>query len=211
MENIKDILVVIYSLSSLGLLIVAIIGLKQIVLAKKSIIINSKRESGTLAANQVIHYMDYIIPMLDEFDIELKKIDCPKYNGEIKTYTNKDLKQYSIEWYKKYLNCIIKNKPDIKAINALEAFATFFTSKMADEAIAYGSVGTTFCNTIKQIYPFICQSSLPNQSKYYNNIIRLHKMWQARLDKESLENKENEVLRKLENIKAQKIDPIGTE
>ena len=52
-----------YYLCTLGLLVVAIIGLRQIVLARKIAKANAKRDALKVAADQCKNYADKIIPL----------------------------------------------------------------------------------------------------------------------------------------------------
>lgn len=204
------ILETIYYLSSVGVLIVAIIGLKQLKIAKNSLIIRSRREAGALANEQSKHYIEDIIPMIDMLDEFLNKKGFEKYKGNISTYSNKDLLEYSESWYLKWLRLNLKEQPSLKALNALDGFASFFTSKIADEGIAFRSVGITYCNTVESLYPYIACVREDENFGHYNNIVDLHKIWQPRIDKFQMEKNLNDLQGRINKIEDSKIDPIGT-
>ena len=112
-------------------------------------------------------------------------------------------------WYKQWLEHVLKNNPDIQVLNSLEAFATYFTSKMADEEIAFSAVGLTYCNTIEKLFPFIA-TNISSDHQYYSNIKDLYQIWSKRIKKEKLQNQVKERLTAIDGIEKEKINPIGT-
>jgi hypothetical protein len=148
--------------------------------------------------------------MLNAFDDFLEKKGFEEYEGKISTYTSKDLKDFSISWFARWLKLVIKEDPDIKGLNALDGFASFFTNKIADDEIAFNSVGLSFCDSVESIYPFIVFSRKAGEFSYYHNVIELYKIWKKRIDKLQLQDKIGGLQKTLNEISDVKIDPIGT-
>lgn len=151
-----------------------------------------------MAANQVKYYQKVIIPLVNKFDKQIEKINCPKYEGEIKTFSRDDLFE-DRTWLKSWVECVSKNNPDIQVLNSLEAFATYFTSKMANEKIAFYATGETFCRTVEKLFPFIA-INITLDHQYYINIRDLYQIWSKRIKKEKLQNQVKERLFAIDEI-----------
>lgn len=199
---------------------------QQIMEAKKYLRTISKREAAALAAKQVEIFMEKIIPMGNQIYNKKEEIDFPKFNGEIKNFTNDELKEWDKDFTRSFSEKMLKlDLLDIQLINFLEGFATYFTKGIADEEIAFSSVGRAYCNYVESYYPQISITrGSNNPNKHYNNLIELYKIWNSRLDKFKIEDelkkkqqKIKEELKDFENIKQQAskkeitIKPLGTE
>jgi hypothetical protein len=211
-DNSKSLIENIYLLSGPILALIGLTAIIQLRLAKKTITISSRREAAKLATNQVEVYHNRIIPLLNEiFDAKQKekvdsiKIDIGEFNRE--TIFGKlgieKAKKLSLERMK-----IIN--PILQAINAMEGFSIYFTKGVADEEIAFSSVGRTFCFTVEDLYFDIAICIKKGEEDSFQNIIGLYKIWSSRLKKEKLDKDKEEILNKLSKIKAEKVDPIGT-
>lgn len=202
----------IYLLSGPTLAIFGLAGIIQLRLTKKAIIVSSQREAAKLAAHQIEIYHNQIIPLQNQiFYTELNeklnsvKIDIGEFNKEavIEKLGQEPTNQINIERIKLIT-------PMLKALNAMEAFSVYFTKGVADEEIAYSSVGRTFCSSVESLYFDIATCITKGEDHTFQNIIGLYKIWSSRLKKEKLDKDKEDILNKLSQIKDDKVDPIGT-
>ena len=235
-DHSKSLLENIYFLSGPILAILGCLIFYQIRLAKKSIGLAdqqikeakiylrtiSKREAAALAAKQVEVFVEKIIPMGNQLYEKKKEIDYPKFSGEIKNFTNDEIK----DWDKDFTSCFNEKMLkldflDIQLTNTLEGFATYFTKGIADEEIAFSSIGSTYCRYVETNYPQISiLRGCNNPNKYYNNLIELYIICNSRLDQYKIEKKQQKIredINDIEKIKQQPskkdkiIKPLGTE
>lgn len=216
MEETKKILEIIYFLSGPVIAVFAFMALHQIKIAKqqlendKNILrINSKRESIKLATEQCDNYMKNIMPDINELEeyLEKMKIDFLKKSKVTIEQDSISVEPYiDDEDYKKYIdmNCIRKR---LKVENALETFSIYFTSGIADEKIAYLTLGRTYCYIVEKLLPDILYKS--NDGEYFKNIIQLFNLWYFRIQQEKIQKEKSELEKKLGSIKTRGINTIG--
>lgn len=172
--------------------------------------INSKRESIKLATEQCDNYMKNIIPDINELNAYLEetkidfftksKITIEQDRISVEPYiNNEDLKKYLD------INCI---KKCLKVKNALETFSIYFNSGIADEKIAYLSIGRTYCNTVEKLLPDII---FANDGEYFRNITQLFNLWYFRIQQEKIQKEKNELEKKLGSIQTRSITSIGVD
>lgn len=92
----------------------------------------------------------------------------------------------------------------------MEAFATYFTKGVADEEIAFSSIGRTYCYSVENYFFEIADCRSLDDEHSFQNIIDLYKIWKERLKKIQLTKEQEELLLKLHQVKETKINPIGT-
>jgi hypothetical protein len=215
----KEIMEIAYYTSSIGLFIVAILGLKQLKIAKSDIKIRSSRESAHIASEQCKIFIREVLPLTASFDKLLRENKVPSYNGAIKDFMNEELTNAST-WYNDWLNKMgelagKETEPlsiEVTAINALESFSVYFIRGIADETIAFSSVGIVFSNIVERYYPYISLvRSQKNQFNYYDNIIQLYRLWKGRIEMYGLIAQKKNIEQQLKNIPNTHIKPEGTE
>jgi hypothetical protein len=209
MENIKIILDIINSLSTIILVVVAIIGLKQLTISKETRKINAKRDSLKLAAEQTVVFGEKIIPEIDTLNnlINENKLDfftksIVKTEGDnisVNAYTQ----NYSVEKMTK----IVPNSGIV--LNSLEAFSIYFVSGVAAESVTFETCGSSFVLTVNKLMPFIV--SMNDKTNGYKNTLKLFRTWNSRLESEKLIVEKGKIEAKLEKTKTISIKPIGTE
>lgn len=212
-DSTKSIVENLYLLSGPLIFLIGIIGLVQLKLTKKAIIISSQRSSAQLAAEQVEMYNNNIIPMQDNLFIERSKEKVSKISYKQGEFNRKSIyallgedtaKKYSFESGR--LKTAI---PFLRVINAMEAFSIYFIKGVADEEIAFSSVGQTFCDTIKSLH-FDIAIVKTDEDAAFQNTIELYKLWSSRIEKNNLFNKKEQLTNELNKIFDKKIPPIGT-
>lgn len=225
-ETISIVLQAVTALSEFAFAIIASIGLRQLTLAKRGLrqtastaCLAATRESLRLAVEQCRIYAADIVPLMNQCDQEFRRLDLlnflnsfsvkatdegitvnppepfpPQFNGE---------SFYSIDAIKAFL----------PVHNALEVFALMFTKGVANEQVAFSSVGRSFCNHIHQYAPLIIQGAGSGEypgSGHHQNLLELFVLWQRRLDKIELQKKHDEVSKQLAKTRDISIRPIGT-
>jgi len=201
-----------YFLSGPILAILGFAAIIQLRLTKKAIVISSKREAARLAADQIDVYTSKIIPLQNDlYTAELKE-NIPKEKIAIGEFSRAAVVAVLGE------ENLRKNEatrlrlvvPLLSVINSMEAFSTYFTKGIADEEIAYSAVGRTFCYSVESLYFDIASCITSKEDKSFQNIVGLYQIWRSRMEKEKLDKAKEDILKKLDEIKSDKVSPIGT-
>jgi hypothetical protein len=193
---------------------------KQVNEAKKHLKIISKRDAALLATKQIEVFIEKLIPLENELIDKMKSIDYPVFKDKIKNFTLGEFVEWDKDYLKEFTNKIEKLEfMDLSLINSLEGFATYFTKGIADEEIAFSSIGNSYTYVIERLYP---QISIYGDNKNYKNLIELYWIWKNRLEKSELEvqlQKKQELIKeelkqfesKLDDVnkKSKVIKPIG--
>ena len=160
MELVTQIMQLVFFTCSPILVIIALLGLRQIKEArnqveesKKTRKISNLRESYKLASEQCQHYLTNIIPLQNILNNAIKTKGV-EFFDKSKVDIKGD-KFIVIPFYKneQEFNDVC-DLPTLEVFNSMEAFSLFFVSKLADDELGYRTVGLTFCSSVK----FICQS-----------------------------------------------------
>ncbi len=69
----------------------------------------------------------------------------------------------------------------------MDAVAVFFAKGVADEELAFPSMGVAFCKMVESIYPLIPFVHTTNP-RSYESVISLYEIWKARIEKRHLGN-----------------------
>jgi hypothetical protein len=239
-DNTKSIVENMYLLSGPILAIFGFLIFYQIRLAKRSIEVsekqikqgqehlktNSLRDAATISAERVNFFICTILPLGNKLFDEKMALKFPEFKGEIKDFKSSELSEWDIDFQKSFLTQLVKNSEVIglNLINYLEGFSVYFTKGIADEEIAFSSVGGYFCSYVEIYYPLIAFQRDENKANEpYCNIIELYRLWKSRLAKfesdvdilqrEKLIEKQIEDLNKLKSTTAiinGITKPIGT-
>lgn len=206
--TVRDILELLYFLCGPALVIVAIIGLRQLKILKDVARVSAKRESYRLAAEQCVYYADHVIPAQNELDEAIEARELTFFDeSKARIEGEKITIQYPKDIDFQKLTSISPQRGN--AYNRMNAFSLFFVSGVADESVGFSSVGQTFCRNVKKLLPDIML--LNRAAKAYKNIIKLFLIWNARLQVESLMRDKEVLENKLRSIDNKEIRPIGTE
>ncbi|GAQ48587.1 hypothetical protein FPK15_contig00013-0033 [Flavobacterium psychrophilum] len=91
----------------------------------------------------------------------------------------------------------------------MESFSTYFIKGVADEEIAYSSIGRTFCHSVENYSFDISFMRREDDLQVFNNLVALYHIWKSRLNSEKISkellNKQNE----LKKIQIKKVDILG--
>jgi len=206
------------------LAVVGLLGLYQLVIAKKAITTNVKRESVRLAVEQAKFFMREIIPSMDEcyiwsknipeLSIREKEIDLVDFTMEEVLSSALAIEFIRIhKWQRMQAE---KGETDfilrfLRPMNDLESFATSFTTGAADESAAFGSVGLSYVNSVTGWYYQYCSVRSKEKSyKPFSNTIDLYNLWSGRIKKTRLSKIRAELEEKIKNVESgRNIKPIG--
>lgn len=180
-SSFRSILEIIYFITSPLLLAVAVIGLRQIDIAKETSILNDKRTSFTLAAEQCRYFIEKIIPEVDKISISMEAKGIKNF-GKAKLELN-DKKEKSMEY-------TINNEPGIAelqissvyVLNLLDGFSTFFIAGVAEETVAFSALGITFVQAVDKLFPILCWGQ--DETAGYNSLISLYIKWKDKIEKQ---------------------------
>ena len=89
----------------------------------------------------------------------------------------------------------------------MESFSTYFVSGVADENIAYLSLGSTFCYNMKKYAPILIP--LNDNGRSYSATLRLYSIWGERLESEILEKQKIEIDKKLKTKRQVSTKVVG--
>lgn len=189
----------------------------------KQLLVNSRRDSIKLAAEQVRFYMDVIVKYADEGYDKMKETGMTRFIIDTTRFIRKDILDYKKP--KEVKDYLEKTKDlsvyDLKTMNALESFSTYFIQKVADEKVAFQSVGKSFCVVVHSL-SFALSMVRHNESSYFENTITLYRLWKHRIDQQNLESQkellQTELMQKIEELETKinntppsNIKPLGTE
>lgn len=214
MEEFKNWLEIIYFLSGPGVVFVAYLALGQIKIAKKqleeqkkTLRISSKRDSLKLTAEQVAVYLDKVVKLANELDKKLAEEDVTILDKFQVEFTSGKVKLIPPEEdfnFNNFESCL---KEFVAFANAMESFSTFFMSGVADEEVAYLSVGSTFCHSMEKLVPILIP--LGNDGPRYSAVLSLYGIWGARLENDSLEKQKLEIEQKIKNKDVRSVQVLG--
>lgn len=216
MEEFKNWLELLYFVSGPVVAVIAYLALGQIRVAKKqieeqkkSLRISSKRDALKLTADQVTLYLDKIINLQNVLNAKLKadgidildKFTVEFDSGSIKVTPPKE--DYKFEDFTFFI------KEYLDVANAMESFSTYFASGVADEKVAYLSLGSTFCSSMEKMVPILIP--LSNDGRRFSSTLTLYSIWGARLEAEILERQKLDIEKKLKSKKQVSVNVVGAD
>ncbi len=193
----------------------------QLLENQKQLVIISSRDAIKTAAEQVKFYMDTIVKYANEASDKIKEIGITRIEIQTTRFIKQDIlndqrTEEIISYMEKSDKMLLF---DLNLMNSLETFSTYFTQKVADETVAFQSVGRSFCHTVEKI-SFRLSSVRDNETDYFKNTVSLYNLWKTRLTNQDLEIQketlQKELEQKLQEIEAKKtntsiIKPLGTD
>jgi hypothetical protein len=213
---IKQILEVLNLISGIAVGIAAIVALKQLKIgvhqakiARDAIRIAAARESFKLAADQCHRFGEQIIPQFNRLAQELSANQTTFILAPFKVKDG-EIAELNMERpaLKAYAEKLGSNS--LIFLNSMESFAMFFTSKVADENVAYREAGISFCALVEYFVPLIQWNRLIGDAPYASTI-ELYELWHERLEHEKLIKEKNQIDKSLQRVKPRTISPLGTE
>ena len=196
------------------LLLIGIIGLKQLNIARKSLKITSVRDAAKFSFQITEDYAPKFEQAYQDLLVALKKHNIEKFNGEIVDFSFEEYNKLDDKWRKQWDDNESKLENDLIGIaNLLEGYAIPFMKKIADEDIAFNIDCYVYFQLTNACYPFIVKKHNTDKLNLYScNTIELYQRWKQKI--KHLHN-EKELSIAKEKIKKQKkiipIKPIGSE
>jgi hypothetical protein len=204
--------------------IAAYLALRSISLTKENGLLNSKRESIKLATEMVGFYLDKAVSKSNEAYRYMKdkgiKIKSPSTRFTKFTYeemASKEGEKNTQEFIKFYRD-IMQNHPQLhKAMledrNCMETFAAPFVSKVADNDVAFQSIGKSFCNSVEfyGLFYSAVRRGDGGEYHYYSNTIKLYNIWKSKFELRDLELSRGQIDEEIRSIQINDVRPLGTE
>ena len=208
MNNLHLILECLYFVSGAVIAAFAGIGLKQLSITKEASRLSAKRESFRLAAERCDYYLTHVIPLINLLHLAIKEHDIKFFEKTTVVVKGESVKVESQASRAEIEKVLLITKQSAAAFNAMESFATFFTSGVADETVGFDSVGHTFCHTTREFLPDLIVYT--KDGEYYQSIIKLFFIWNSRIESQRIVKKREALTKRLEEINNQTIYPVGT-
>ena len=215
-QNLKDWLEIIYFISGPAVAVFAFLALGQIRVAReqleaqrRSLQISSKRDALRLTAEQLAEYSAKIVPLINAFDDGVESENVTFFS-KFKVEVFQDSIKVSPLINDIDINDAMKvGRQFVDAANALEAFSSYFSSGVADEGMAYLSVGTTFCGAVKRLAPLLVR--LGANDMRFSATLHLFTIWSCRLEAETLKKQKREIEDRLRTKSAVTIKTVGAD
>ena len=191
-------------------------ALRQIAFAKKTFELSSLRD----AAKITVDLVEKFPKIIDESDEIAKKCHYSPpleviQELELREMTMNELRSkpsnalgFYLTKRKEKIDKKIKERPDfIKLQNKMEAFATPFILGVANEELAYASVGDAYCGIINQYYVYFCLARSGDDESSFPNAIKLFQIWNQRRKNEITKKQLAELEKKMvkDDIQASKV------
>lgn len=184
---------------------VAIIGLQQLRIMKKDMLIRIERAAKEKAIEYATRYLAKYVELSGKFTEEYRKKDLKPFSGTVKDFVAGSLSPRELEMATKRV-AILSWLP---AINELEAISAAFMTGVADERTGFSIIGKTFCSTVGYQYDILCYCRKGKPRDYYQNIVDLYQLWSPRLSKIELEELRSRMDEKISFIPDRYVPPIG--
>lgn len=206
--------------ANIAVLVVAVRGLKSLVLTRKGMLTQATRDAWSCAVHRCEEFADEIIPLNVPVLTNLAAFKVPvfvKHASEVQfDPDNKADLDRAAQW--------VRNLPAgtlgdcVTLLNRLEAWSMYFTNRLADQKIAAGPCAPFFCSMVVQNYAvLLLHRNRDASSGKYPNIVKLFKSWWADIEDEKVGHKEGELLKQLAALQrkgspSSKLpNPLGTE
>jgi hypothetical protein len=208
----------------LGLIIIwqLIIAVKSLKTAKNALEqakdefkISSKRYAVHEAAKLCEKFTDQTLRKINDFErnnMELVKqypkvlepIESWDFSSKIKVKNRKE----TIESVDKIFT---KNSEFfLNIMNEFEVFAMYFTKQIADEDIAFQTLGKTYIDYVENYHPIILIMNGAQKGTAFRNIRELYAMWQNKTKRQTLTQLSEKVKEELEKTVEKTVKPFGT-
>ena len=194
-----------YFFSGVVLAGVAIVGLQQLNIMKKDMMIRIERAAKEKAIEYSTRYLTVYAELIGKYCLEYREKKLNPYNGSIGDFTKSSLSKEAIENVKKRA-AILSWLP---AMNELEAVSSAFMTGVADERTGFDIIGRTFCLSVALNYDILSHCRSGSVNDYYRNIVNLYEIWAPRLNKAELEAARSKMDETISCIRESCVPPIG--
>jgi len=174
------------------------------------------------SVTQADKFFNDIIPLESKITKRMYGDSFNLYKGPVGAFYCEELKSeakdYISAFTKKYINDIEMIEDVLNMQNSLENLALCFIKGVANESLAFSSIGKAYCNSVKYFYPFIAFARNKGEHNYFDNLCQLYAIWSDRVNKINLKCKVDlqqkdleDMLDQLHGIKDKAIKPLGAE
>ncbi|MDT3280686.1 hypothetical protein [Shewanella scandinavica] len=201
----------VYFLSAPVVAFCAYKALEQIKVGKKATQTSSERESYRLAAERCEYFHKEVSPEIEKFSRLLKEKEI-KFLSQCKvTIDGKKIKFEPSKDKEQLKKLVAELEHFHELFNKLELFAMYFTSRIADEELAYHSLGSSYCRLVEKLIPLLVMKFYKEECKH---IMGLFFLWNPRIQKLKDQKRINELQKELSEMKDKEYDdktvkPIG--
>lgn len=197
------------------LVVIAYIALRQIKVAKlqleeqrKLAQIQSKRDALKLMSEQVSTFSNVIIQLANDLDDKIERENITFFD------------QASLEVSEKGISINIRDLGSLQELdpiipeltkfaNSLDSLSIYFMSGVADEDQAFLAIGSSFCDLVKDILPFLVMVNDWDQYSY-SNCLQLFMIWHNRLEVKSMLKQRQDLESQIKDRSIVTIKPVGT-
>lgn len=207
LATVKPVFELAYFIASIGLAFFAYYGLQQITVLKTTAASQARRDALRLTSEQCAIYMDKIISAQNEFNDGLKASGNTWFEGWTIDINGREVRAH---------RTTPQDKADftelniIQHLNLMEAFSVYFASRLADEKVAYRTVGKTFVGHLDHVMPFVLMA---RKDGHYQNLVSLYVTWKARAEAEKLAFDQKKIDSKLSKLRSASAtaSPVGSD
>ncbi|MBQ4811108.1 hypothetical protein J8M20_07155 [Pseudoalteromonas luteoviolacea] len=205
-NEIRPYLEVLYFVAGVVVACAAVFALKQISILKRTLHVQSKRDALKITSEQCENYFSNIIDLKNQFFKKVKEHNIEYFNGWEVTVTNNviSVKHKSTPSIKG----LDKLAEEFRVLNSIESFSSFFVSNLADEQVAYDTVGMTFLRFNRELMPWILSC---NEKGHYNNLTTLFVKWETRRMNDELQRQKLYLDEKIKQASFKSDVPLGAE
>lgn len=198
--------------------IVAWYGLRSLRLARQDMVTRATRESISMAIERAEQFSEIIRIQNWAIHQELAAAKIPLFTSQLATGTAVfDDEQNMYPKAQVWWNSVPTGTRQkiLYLMNDLEAWAMYFTHRLADSEVVSGPCAVPYCSIVLQYSPWIVICRKEMYSGFYPNIVRLFHAWRAELDSKDKGSQTEAALRsaraaeqRLKEVKVQA--PLGT-
>jgi hypothetical protein len=205
-NEIRPFLEVLYFIAGIVVACAAVFALKQISILKRTLQVQSKRDALKITSEQCDDYLSRIIELQNEFNRKMKEHNVKYFDGWKVTVKNNSV---SVDRESApNMQGLAEIHKELKVLNSMESFSSFFVSNVADEKVAYDTVGITFLNFNRKLMPLITSC---REDGYYKNLSKLFVKWEMRKINQELQKEKLDLDKKLKQTSFQADVPFGAE
>lgn len=210
-KNLRAILELLSFLAAPVVAAAAFWGLKQLGISKGIANTTAKREAFKLAADECRYYAKEIIPLSIKARNEYQRLGLT-FANTVPTFI---IDKGQILNHNFDLPLLHKELPQmgdtlVAYLNAVEGFALFFTSGVADEDIGFQETASAFCQAASAHMPDYFYMRHIKAAQYVSTI-KLYELWGRRLMANSISPNIKPMQDFVREVGKQKISAIGTE
>jgi len=205
-SDFKEFLEKLFYVSGIIVAVASLLGLRQLTLFKKDIVLRNTRAARERAIECAGRYIKFN-ELIGIYSSELQKAGLAVYEGPIGNFTKASIPKIFMPTFEKRLAIPCCMDP----LNVLEIIAATFISGVADEQTAFTIFGPSFCASVEFNYDIISSWREDETSDNYLTIIQLYRVWSPRISRENLDKQRREIESRIQSLPSMKIHSIGCE